>query len=112
MSYSSSMLRHTVTILVPEKVDGTTGKKTQWSVGSTIHAAVDWSRGTRALREGDVTVFDIIMVRCRYTSEMNDRCRLQYGDKYFVIDSFHADYMNNTIQITASEVSAGFSIAE
>lgn len=112
MAYNTEILKELVTIIVPSTTEGNLSAKTVWTTGSTIHAAVDWTRGTRAMRQGSIDVYSTIMVRCRYTSELTKFCRLEWNDTYYIIDSFHSDKKENTIQITAFEVESGFTITE
>ncbi|MCD8207516.1 MAG: head-tail adaptor protein [Bacteroidales bacterium] len=106
MSYGSGMLKRRVRIIHPRRVDGLTGEGTGWEWGHWIWAAVDWSRGTRALRQGEVEAYDVVMVRTRWHGNIDRYCRLWYDGQYFAVDNFHADRQANTIQITAVEIGA------
>ena len=109
MSYSTGFLKDHVTILAPvTEINEDFGRgKPTFTTGRTIWAQVTWSKGTRALRKGAVDEYDIIMVRTRYHSDLTRECRLRIGGRDYVITSFHDDYQENTIQITAQELVQG-----
>ena len=102
--YTAGILKERVTILIP----GTTTED-EWgrtkTEGSTITrwAAVDYSRGTRSMREGALEAYDTIMVRMMYNSQITKDCKLQWQGNTYHIQSLHADKQANTIQITAAE---------
>ncbi|MCD8207052.1 MAG: phage head closure protein [Bacteroidales bacterium] len=98
------MLSKRVTLIHPKQVEGLTGMGTGFYKGPVVWAAVDWSRGTRALRQGEVEVYDTVMVRMRYRKDITRFTRLLYDKRFFVITTFNADVRANTIQITAQEI--------
>jgi len=108
MAYSTSILRDRVTILTRKTAtDGKFGRNSggvKFEDGSTIWANVSWSKGVKAMREGALDAYDYILVRCRYTSELTRECRLKHEGRTYQIESFHADKHENTIQITAVEL--------
>ena len=65
----------------------------------------DWNRGTKALREGAVDAYDTVMFRMRYNAQIDRWCLIKYHDVWYQIDSFNASYHDNSIQITAREMS-------
>ena len=48
--------------------------------------------------------YDTVMFRMRYNAEIDRWCLLQYQGKWYQIQSFNADYQQNQIQITATEM--------
>ena len=100
MPYSSSLLKDKVTVIQPSLVNG----KTAWYEFKTIHAGVTFVKGARALMMGDITAYQTIMVRCRWTTGLHERCRLICGGKYYVIDSMNASMRENTMQMTCIQV--------
>lgn len=108
MAYSTDILKNKCTILTrSEAVDGKFGRNSAgvtYTEGSTIWCSVTWTKGAKALREGALDAYDYIMVRCRYTSELTRECRVKVDGKVYDIQSFHADKQENTIQLTAIEL--------
>lgn len=100
------MLNKRVTLLYPVRRRGETGEATAFRKGDTVWAAVDWSRGTRALSMGTVEAYDTIMVRLRWRADVDRWWRLLYDGRFFVIESCNKDMRANTIQVTASEIPA------
>lgn len=106
MAYDTGTLDKRVTILNRgEAVDGDFGRTAgAFAEGATIWASVTWSKGVKSLREGAFDAYDYIMVRCRWRSDLSRESRLLYDGVTFQIDSYHRDYTDNTIQITAHEL--------
>ena len=108
VGYSTGMMNRRVTVL-QRKADtqGAFGRNSggrKYEQAGTVWAAVDFSRGTKAMREGAMDAYDRIMVRCRYTNILTRECLLLWDGKVFQIESFNADRYANTIQITAAEM--------
>jgi len=108
MAYSTGILKDRITIQTRKTAtDGRFGRNSagvQYEDGSTIWANVTWTKGAKALREGALDAYEYIMVRCRYTAELTRECRIKYDGKVYDIQSFHADKGENTIQVTAIEL--------
>ena len=103
--YSAGILRNRVQVQLPAtRVDGEFG--TEYVQGATIErwAAIDWVRGTKAMREGALDAYDTIMVRMRYDAQITRECKILYEGTTYRIQSFHADRRAGTIQMTATEV--------
>lgn len=103
MAYSTGLLRHRVTILNKVVATGF-GETTGYQSAGTVWADVTWSKGVKALREGALDAYDTVMVRMRYNTIVSRDSRLQCGGATYQIQSLHADYQDNTIQITATEI--------
>lgn len=102
MGYGTSLLRDTIDVIEPE----VQGARTLWYWGFRgLICGVTWQKGARRLMQGDTTLYDTIMVRMRYTEAINDRCRFVWKGHYYEIESLYADYQENTVQITAHEIS-------
>ena len=103
--YTAGILRERVRIqLPPTRVEGEFGA--EYVAGDMIErwAAVDWVRGTKALREGALDAYDTIMVRMRWDAQITRECKVLYQGATYRIQSFHADRRAGTIQMTATEV--------
>lgn len=103
MAYSTGILKHRVTILNKVVATGF-GETTDYESAGTVWADVTWSKGVKALREGALDAYDTVMVRMRYNTIVSRDSRLQYGGATYQIQSLHADYQDNIIQITATEI--------
>ena len=102
MAYNTSLFLDKIDVIEPE----VQGARTLWYWGfRDLICGVTWQKGARRLLEGDTTLYDTIMVRMRYTEVINDRCRFLWKGHYYEIESLYADYKENTVQITAHEVS-------
>ena len=107
MAYSSGILKHRVTVL--NKVlptQGQFGTTTTYEEAGTFWADITWSKGTKALREGALDAYDTILVRMRYNTTVTRDSRLKHSNTLYQIHSLHADYQDNTVQITATEIVA------
>ena len=84
----------------------TFGKQGQprYAIVGEFWAAADFSRGTKALREGAMDAYDTLMFRLRYTDQIDRWCLIQLDGKWYSIQSFHPDKQANQIQITAQEM--------
>lgn len=113
MAYSSGIMDKRVTILnrgeEKESAFSSSSAGYEWSAVKTIWANVTWSKGVKSMREGAFDAYDIIMVRCRFTNLLSRDSRLKLKDKIYIIQSFNADERENTIQITASELTGNSS---
>lgn len=88
-------------------VDGAFGRGsggTQYEEVAEVWAAVTWSKGMKALREGAVDAYDTLMVRTRWHNLLTRDCRLQIKDKVYQIDSLNGSRREDQIQITCTEL--------
>lgn len=105
MAYSTGLLKHRVKILNKVRpTQGDFGETTRYAEADEVWADVTWNKGVKALREGALDAYDTVMIRMRYNTIVSRDSRLQYGGLTYQIQSLHADYQDNTIQITATEV--------
>ena len=103
MAYSSGILNHRVTIL--GKVVATDfGETTSYQPVATVWADVTWKKGQKALNEGALDAIDTVMIRMRYNKYVTRESQLVCSGVTYQIQSLHADYNDNTIQITATEI--------
>ncbi len=103
MAYSSGILNHRVTIL--SKVVATDfGETTSYQPVATVWADVTWKKGQKALNEGALDAIDTVLIRMRYNKYVTRESQLVCSGVTYQIQSLHADYNDNTIQITATEI--------
>ena len=109
MAYSTGMMNKRVTIATRVKQEmgdfGMGSAGLEYQILGTFWAAEDFNRGTKALREGAVDAYDTVMFRMRYNAQIDRWCLIKYHDVWYQIDSFNASYHDNSIQITAHEMS-------
>ena len=96
-------------IVVAKRVSdesATFGKSGQpkYTILGCFHAAEDFNRGVKSLREGALDAYDTVMFRLRHNAQMDRWCLIQYQGKWYQIMSFNADFQSNQIQITAQEM--------
>lgn len=107
MSYSTGMMNRRVAIMVRDTVsEGDFGRNSagrSYKYGTTVWAAEDFNRGTKALREGALDGYDRVMFRMRWNPTIDRSSMLVYDGKTYQIESFNSDKYHNTIQITAVE---------
>ena len=109
MAYSTGMMNKRVTIATRVKQEmgdfGMGSAGLEYQILGTFWAAEDFNRGTKALREGAVDAYDTVMFRMDYDPNIDRWCLIKYHDVWYQIDSFNASYQDNSIQITAREMS-------
>ena len=99
------MLNHMVAILKKKDADKLDfGEKVEYEQVSCVHANLTWKKGQKALNEGALDAQDTVMFRMRWNSIVTRDCRLQCEDVTYQIQSLHADRLENTLQITATEI--------
>ena len=99
------MLNHMVAILKKKDADKLDfGEKVEYEQVACVHANLTWKKGQKALNEGALDAQDTVMFRMRWNSIVTRDCRLQCEDVTYQIQSLHADRLENTLQITATEI--------
>lgn len=107
MAYSTGILKDRVAVAT--RTAATTGAFGKDSAGITytllgeFWASVTWTKGVKSMREGALDAYDVVMMRMRYDEDINRDCLILYDDHWYEIESFHRDYQENIIQLTAHE---------
>jgi SPP1 family predicted phage head-tail adaptor len=107
MAYNTGILRYRVKILnqmTPAQADF--GETTEYAEAGEVWADVTWSKGVKSLREGALDAYDTVMIRMRWHDQIRRDHRIEIDGTTYQIDSFHASRQDNTIQITATELTA------
>lgn len=105
MGYTSDILQKRVAIL--KKKDAAQkafGAKQEYEQVACVHADVTWKKGQRALNEGVLDAQDTVMIRMRWNNIVTRDSLLECDGVRYQIQSLHADKRENTIQITAVEM--------
>lgn len=109
MAYSTGIMNKRITIATRVKQEmgdfGMGSAGLEYQILGNFWAAEDFNRGTKSLREGAVDAYDTVMFRMRYNAQIDRWCLIKYHDVWYQIDSFNASYQDNSIQITAREMS-------
>jgi SPP1 family predicted phage head-tail adaptor len=103
MGYSSGILRERVTIK-NKTGSAAFGDKTSYEEVATVWANVTWKKGQKSLNEGALDSVDTVLIRMRWNNIVTRDSLLLHNGTTYQIQSFHADYHENTIQITATEI--------
>lgn len=103
MAYTSGLLKHRVTILNKQVATGF-GETTSYQPAATVWADVTWKKGQKALNEGALDAQDTVLIRMRWNKIVTRDSQLQHDGVTYQIQSFHRDYQENIIQITATEI--------
>jgi hypothetical protein len=76
----------------------------KYQIVGTFYAKVDFNKGVKSLREGAVDAYDTLMFRLHWRDDVDRWCLIKYNGKWYQIDSFNSDYIDNQLQITATEM--------
>lgn len=103
------MLKKRVEILRTVRKTGTISKNSgsvEYETAGWVHADVQWKKGVRNLSQGAFDAQDTVMFRMRYNNIVKRDSFIRYEGVIYQIESYHSDYQDNTIQITAIETVA------
>lgn len=107
MSFSSGFLHDRITVQNRKAAEmgvyGVDSTGAEWEDVACLHANVGWQKGTSAMREGALDVYAVIIVRMRWTNQINERSRIVFdGRTYQVLpETFHPYKPDNTLQFHA-----------
>ena len=103
MGYQSGFINRRV--IICSKVDGTAfGNKTRYTKTMAVWANISFVKGIKAMHEGALDAYDTVMIRMRWNGIVARDSLLLHDGKTYQILSFHRDYEDNQIQITAQEM--------
>lgn len=80
------------------------GETTSWKDVATVWANITFSKGVKSLKEGALDAYDTVIVRMRYNNIVSRDSLLVHDGTVYQITSFHRDFQENIIQITATEI--------
>lgn len=110
MGYSSGFLKDLIKVLNRKKAEmgdfGLDSGGAEWEETACLHANVGWTKGMSAMRVGAIDVYGIVIVRMRWTNEINERSRIEHEGKVYQIlpETFHPDKHENTLQFNAQVI--------
>ena len=110
MGFSSGFLKHRILVqnrkAAVQSKFGLDSDGPEWEDAVCLWASVEWQKGKSALREGSLDVYGVVLVRTRWTNQINERSRIVYEDRIYQIlpETFHQDHGENTIQFMAQVI--------
>jgi len=78
----------------------------EWEDVACLHANVDWQKGKTAMNYGSLDVYGVVIVRMRWTDQINERSRIVHDGKVYQVipETFHPYKPDNTLQFHAQIV--------
>lgn len=105
MSYQRGFLRDRITLWNPTRKDSEYGAGyIKYTPMAKVWANVSFVKGQRALRNGEVDVYQTVMVRLDCHAMLTKRTRIEYDGRFWIIDSFNRDLGKNECQLTMFEI--------
>ena len=106
MAYTTGMLNTRVALMKRSSVADSfgAGGAVSWTEVSKAWANVTWSRGVKAMREGALDAYDVVMIRMRWRGDITRDWRIVHDGKTYEIESLHSSREKNEVQITAHEI--------
>lgn len=109
------MRNHRITIL--NKVQPTEkafGEKTGYRCEGSLSSSYEFTKGTRALREGALDAYDSVMFRLNFSGNVAKKITrdslIEMHGKIYQIQSLNEDYHENKIIIRATEMTTQVNI--
>ena len=103
MGYNSDILQHRVAILNKVVATGF-GETTGYQYAGTVSSDLTWTKGPKAIREGALDAYDVVMFRMRWNPLVMRDSRLVCEGVTYQVNSLKANRHEDTIQIVASEI--------
>ena len=105
MSYQRGSLRDRITLWNPTRKDSEYGAGyIKYTPMAKVWANVSFVKGQRAMRNGEVDVYQTVMVRLDCHAMLTKRTRIEYDGRFWIIDSFNRDLGKNECQLTMFEI--------
>ena len=109
------MRNHRVTIL--NKVQPSErqfGEKTGYRCDGSLWSSYEFSKGTRALREGALDAYDSVIFRMNFSANVTitRESLIECDGKVYQVQSLNSDKRENKIIIRATEMTAQVNIVE
>ena len=113
--FTSGMRNHRVTIL--NKVQPSErqfGEKTGYRRDGSLWSSYEFSKGTRALREGALDAYDSVIFRMNFSANVTitRESLIECEGKVYQVQSLNSDRRDNKIIIRATEMTAQVNIVE
>ena len=113
--FTSGMRNHRVTIL--NKVQPSErqfGEKTGYRRDGSLWSSYEFSKGTRALREGALDAYDSVIFRMNFSANVTitRESLIECDGKVYQVQSLNSDRRENKIIIRATEMTTQVNIVE
>lgn len=113
--FNSGMRNHRITVLNKVTPAGNVfGSTTSYRREGSIQSSYEFSKGTKALREGALDAYDSVMFRLNFSGNVAKKITreslIEMNGKIYQIQSLNADYHENKIIIRASEMTTQVNI--
>ena len=113
MGYSSGMLDKRIGIWAVDR-ENASGKAGRGSGGvryvntGCVWGSLKFTRGQRAMSEGALESYDVVMIRMRWNEIVNKDSRLTCEGKTYQIIQLQSDKRENIVQIIAQQTNEQF----
>ena len=105
---SAGKLSERITILEPDTGQGRFGEQViTWTPSKVVWANVIFQRGVHTLTAGEGWLTGNITVTMRNNRIINERCRIKWDGKTYMIESFNRSNKDGSITIVASKIDEG-----
>ncbi len=113
--FTSGMRNHRITILNKVQSSGRAfGEKTGYQREGSIFSSYEFTKGTRALREGSLDAYDSVMFRLNFSGNVAKKITreslIEMHGKIYQVQSLNEDYHDNKIIIRATEMTTQVNI--
>ena len=113
--FNSGMRNHRITILNKVQSSGRAfGEKTGYKREGSLYSSYEFTKGTRALREGALDAYDSVMFRLNFSGNVAKKITreslIEMHGKIYQIQSLNEDYHDNKIIIRATEMTTQVNI--
>jgi head-tail adaptor len=111
--FNSGMRNHRVTILnkVSTK-EKAFGEKTAYKRDGSLWSSYEFSKGTKALREGALDAYDSVIFRMNFSANVTitRESLIECQGKIYQVQSLNEDHMENKIIVRATEMTTQVNI--
>lgn len=111
--FNSGMRNHRVTILnkVPLS-EKAFGEKTSYRRDGSLWSSYEFTKGTKALREGSLDAYDSVIFRMNFSANITitRESLIEMHGKIYQIQSLNEDHVENKIIIRATEMTTQVNI--
>lgn len=111
--FNSGMRNHRVTILNKVQLsEKAFGEKTSYRRDGSLWSSYEFTKGTKALREGSLDAYDSVIFRMNFSANVTitRESLIEMHGKIYQIQSLNEDHVENKIIIRATEMTTQVNI--
>ena len=111
--FNSGMRNHRVTILNKvQPSEKTFGEKTGYRRDGSLWSSYEFTKGTKALREGSLDAYDSVIFRMNFSANVTitRESLIEMEGKIYQIQSLNSDKIDNKIVVRATEMTTQVNI--